>query len=896
MSESITNQNTLRTIQIMGIIIFVFCLINLKNGFSALGEQSTRSSELQSPSVLQAVPITRVSIQNGFWADKLKTIYSTTLPDVWGKFETEFGGGFNNFDMIRDHVISKHIGPPWYDGLIYETLRASSDILAITRDPDLDQRLDGYITRIAAAAAQDSNGYINTYTQLEMPDKRWGENGGNEIWQHDIYNSGALVEAAVHHYLATGKTNLLSVAVKLANYMSEYIGFPPRKNIIPGHALSEEAFAKLYMLFKNEPDLKNRLPVPVNEKNYLDLAEFWIEARGNYTGRKSFGAYDQDHKPMVDQETIEGHAVRATLAFNGMTALAMINEREDYYKTVQRIWDNMVSRRMYITGGVGSYQEEEKFGSDYDLPNDGYLETCAAVGTGFFHHTMNRAFADSKYADELERVLYNNILSGVSVEGNTYFYVNPLETKQGLERWSWHGCPCCPPMFLKIIAAFPGYIYAYNERGVYINLYVDSEVSIPWNQKELRIKQVTDYPWEGKIQIHVNPPTEEVLAINIRIPAWSEQTQVRINGQRIQNLTMNRGYAIIERQWQKGDRIDIEIPMLIRKVKAPPEVEADLGRTALMRGPIVFCAEGIDNGGDVSNLVLPDTAILNYEYRPNLLGGVVVIKGKVRREPGPDLEIQQQDFLAIPYYGWANRGLTSMMVWLTSDQMVYSPRIQPGSTIFLDRIKVEMTSRKHAQIHFTLDGTTPTTESDLYSEPLLLDETTTVTAIAFDQKGHHSLKSTSSFTKTEYLQPLKTVPDIKPGLTCEYFRYEGEPDFSKINPIQKSVVSIFKLLDKEEKTHFGYIFSGYIKIHQEGIYSFYSISDDGSLLYINDQKVIDNWGIHGMKEGKGQLALKAGFYTIKVVYYQGGGDYGLEVKFQGPDFIKETIPQEVLFH
>ena len=283
------------------------------------------------------------------------------------------------------------------------------------------------------------------------PQKRWGLNGGNDVFQHDVYNAGAMIEAAVHYYRATGKTRLLQVATKLANHMADVMGPPPKKNVVPGHSLSEEALVKLYLLFRDKPELKSQMPVPVDEQRFLELAEFWIENRGNHQGRQSYGTYAQDHKPVLQQETIEGHAVRATLLCTGLTATAVVNGREDYFTAARRLWKNMVERRMYVIGGLGAIAGHEGFGPDYVLPNNGYLETCAAIGAGFFHHNMNLAFADARYADELERVLYNGILSGVSLKGDTYFYENPLEAGKDRKRWAWHGCPCCPPMFLKIM-------------------------------------------------------------------------------------------------------------------------------------------------------------------------------------------------------------------------------------------------------------------------------------------------------------------------------------------------------------------------------------------------------------------------------------------------------------
>ncbi len=321
---------------------------------------------------LSPLPIQQVVVQDDFWSPKFSVWREVTIPDCLAKFEKD--GALTNFDKIRDGKGGEHGGPPWYDGLIYEMIRGCADFLAAKPDPQLEARLDGYIDRIAAAAAKDPDGYVNTFTQLKEPTHRWGLNGGNDVEQHDVYNAGALVEAAVHYYRATGKTRMLQVATRLANHMADVMGPPPKKNVVPGHSLPEEALVKLYLLFRDSPDLKSQIPVPVDEQRYLKLAEFWIENRGNHDGRsfgKFGGTYAQDHKPVLEQETIEGHAVRATLLCTGLAATANVNGREDYLVAARRLWENMVQRRMYVIGGLGAVAGHEGFGPDYELPNNG---------------------------------------------------------------------------------------------------------------------------------------------------------------------------------------------------------------------------------------------------------------------------------------------------------------------------------------------------------------------------------------------------------------------------------------------------------------------------------------------------------------------------------------------
>ena len=515
-------------------------------------------------------------------------------------------------------------------------------------------------------------------------------NGGDDNWQHDVYNAGAMVDAAVHYYRATGKTRLLQVATRLANHMADIMGPPPRKNVVPGHSLGEEALVKLYVLFREKPELTSRMPVPVDEPRYLRLAEFWIENRGNHDGRKSYGSYGQDHEPVLQQQTIEGHAVRATLLCAGLVAAAKVNGRADYLTAAQRLWENMVQRRMYVIGGLGAVAGHEGFGPDYVLPNNGYLETCAAIGAGFFHHNMNLALGDARYADELERVLYNAVLPGVSLRGDTYFYENPLEAGPNRTRWAWHGCPCCPPMFLKIMGALPGYIYAQDADSVYVNLFVGSRANLAVNGTKLALRQITRYPWDGDVKIIVQPERAIEFALNVRLPGWCAEPKLRVNGHSIAPIEKARGYARIQRKWKRGDELELTLPMPVQRLKAHPKVEADLGRVALQRGPLVYCLEATDNYGQVRNLVLPPDALLSARRRADLLGGVTVIQGPAlalhrvtwhdklyvpsTAVPG----VTNTQFTAVPYYANANRQPGEMEVWI-AESPPYAQPLAPAT-------------------------------------------------------------------------------------------------------------------------------------------------------------------------------------------------------------------------
>lgn len=647
------------------------------------------------PHQLAPVPIQQVAIEDEFWSPKRDVWQKTTIRDLFTKFENYQTGTFNNFDRVRNGEKGNHAGDPWWDGLIYEMIRGSADFMLSNPDPELERQLDGYISRIVAAAAIRPNGYINTYTELVEPGHEWGLNGGFQLWQHEIYNLGALVDAGVHYYRATGKTDLLVAGVRISNYMCEFMGPPPKKNLVPCHELPEEAMVRLYELFQERPALKRELPLPVNESSYLKLAEFWIENRGinigkpdwtdhkkaeqfvrnqEYgTGRPSWGPYAQDDAPVFEQTDIHGHAVRATLLCTGIAAAARVNNDPRYLQTAVRLWESMVYKRLYITGGVGSFADDERFGPDYDLPNHGYCETCAAVGAGFFHHNMNMTFGHSRYGDELERVLYNGALSGVSLKGDTYFYQNPLRADATRSRWSWNTCPCCPPMFLKLMGALPSYIYATDGDSVYVNLFVGSKAKMELGGVRVSIRQTTHYPWEGVVRISVDPAQSSPFAVMLRIPGWCTGESVKVNGRSISTAQRVRGYLRISRTWSPNDAIELEMPMPLRQVFANPLVQADVGHSAIMRGPIVYCVESADNSL-FSQLLLPRSARLTAKFDQGMLGGMVVVtaQGAVTSSPAQVLYSSRPDayparsiaITAIPYFANTNRGPVDMTVWL----------------------------------------------------------------------------------------------------------------------------------------------------------------------------------------------------------------------------------------
>jgi DUF1680 family protein len=664
----------------------------------AIGMCVTMQSVKAQVHIIKPVKIADVQIQDSFWSPKLKVWDTKTVYDVFDKLEGKYepdrqdlitekekwGRTRNvmlNFDRVAhgDKNTQQHDGPPWYDGLLYETIRGASDLLIAYPDKNLEAKIDGYIGRIAAAQAVDKDGYIDTYTTLMYSNRRFGTNGGDDKWQHDIYNAGMLAEAAVHYYYATGKTQLLDVAVKMANYMYSFMGPAPKHNVIPGHAGPEEALLKMYWLFKQEPSLKNKVSAPVNEQQYYDLAKFWIENRGNYGNsdgshaRKSDSSYNQDHEPVLQQTTIEGHAVRATLLATSVTAMALDNHDPRYITTVNNYWNNMAGKRMFITGGEGAIANGERFGADYYLPESAYLETCAAIGSAFFSQRMNELQADGKYMDVFERVLYNNLLSGLSLSGDHYFYENPLVATDH-NRWAWHDCPCCPPMILKIVGALPGYIYATDDDGVYVNLFIGSTAKINLKSaKNIEVKQVTNYPWKGSSLITINTPSAKKFTVHVRIPGWANGKEnpfdlytsnmkatasIKVNGQAAP-LNVVNGYASISREWKKGDKIELTLPVEPRLVTPNDSINTINGKVAIAAGPVVYGFEGIDNS-DLHNYTISNNTVLQMMYEPGLLNGINVIKGAA-----VDADNKPVSFTAIPFYSFGNRQTPSPYeVWV----------------------------------------------------------------------------------------------------------------------------------------------------------------------------------------------------------------------------------------
>ncbi len=617
---------------------------------------------------ITAVPSTNVRLTDNFWTRRIETNRTVTIPFGFNKCEEE--GRIRNFAKAGGLLEGKYEGKmPFDDTDVYKIIEGASYSLEIVPDKKLEKYVDSIIEKIAAA--QEKDGYLCTWKTLDPnttpawwvePGPRWHNLGAS----HELYNCGHLYESALAYYQATGKRNFLNVALKNADLIAETFG-PGRKMDVPGHQIIEMGLVKLYLA--------------TGERKYLDLAKFFLDQRGNAKGHKLYGPYSQDHIPVIQQDEAVGHAVRAVYMYSAMTDIAGIMHDSAYRKAVEKIWENVVSKKLYITGGIGARHDKESFGDNYELPNlTAYNETCAAIGNIYWNHRMFLLSGDAKYIDVLERTLYNGMISGVSLAGDSFFYPNCLESDGkykfnmgALSRQHWFDCSCCPSSVTRFIPSVPNYIYAYRNGALYVNLFIASKTNIKMNKTDVEISQETDYPWDGKVVIKVNPKTEQYFAINIRVPCWAmekpvpsdlysylnksqEKVTLKLNSEPV-DMNLNKGFAVIGRKWSKGDVIELNLLMPIRRVTANEKVADDHNKVALVRGPIVYCGEWVDNNR-VLDLIIPDDAELQASFQKDLLGGVTVISGNVSDASGKERKLS-----AIPYYAWSHRGPGEMAVW-----------------------------------------------------------------------------------------------------------------------------------------------------------------------------------------------------------------------------------------
>lgn len=618
---------------------------------------------------IQQIPFWEVTITDQFWAPRLETNRTVTIPHNFKKCQEN--GQIDNFVKAAGLMKGKFVGFQWNDSDVFKSIESACYSLNVHPDPNLDRYIDELITKIAAA--QESDGYL--YTPRTIDPNNPPKDAGRTRWSylissHEFYTAGHLYEAAAAHYRATGKHTLLDIATKNADLIDRTFG-PGKKRDVPGHPEIEIGLVKLYRVTGNE--------------KYLKLAKFFLDERGHANERRLYGAYCQDHKPVIDQNEAVGHAVRAGYMYSAMADVAFLTGDENYIKALDRIWENAVSKKLYLTGGIGARSGGESFGRDYELPNKrAYCETCAAIANAMWNYRMFLLYGDAKYIDVLERVIYNGFLSGVSIKGNEFFYQNPLENDGNYQRSPWFECACCPPNVGRIMASLAGYAYAQKDDDLYVNLFVGSSAIFRTDDNTVCLKQQTRYPWDGNVKITIDTEQSKEFTIYVRIPGWAqnkpipsdlyrfsdqskEEVNLKVNGSSVA-LDIDNGYSRIKRKWEKGDVIELDLPMPVRRVLSHQNVKENAGKAAIQRGPVVYCFEGIDNPQGVANLVLPSGSDLLAEYRADLLNGIVTIKGKgqIRKSlPDGKTSLEDIDVVAIPYYAWANRGKNQMAVWLS---------------------------------------------------------------------------------------------------------------------------------------------------------------------------------------------------------------------------------------
>lgn len=602
---------------------------------------------------IDQVPFTEVKVTDSFWGQRLKASREVTIPLAFSKCEET--GRYDNFVRSLTPDSTYAVGGYSFDDTdVYKTIEGASYILQTYPDKELESYIDSVL--VLVAAAQEPDGYLNTARQMNpwhphdwMGPERWTS---VENLSHEFYNLGHMIEGAVAHYQATGKKTFLNIAIKYADCVCEAISDGPDQLVlVPGHQIAEMALAKLYLV--------------TGDRKYLDQAKFFLDKRG-YTSRTD--AYSQSHKPILEQDEAVGHAVRAEYMYSGIADVAALTGNQEYIDAIDRIWENIVSKKLYITGGVGATNAGEAFGRNYQLPNlTSYCETCAAIGNVYTNHRMFLLHGESKYYDVLERTLYNGLISGVSLDGGTFFYPNPLESDGRHQRKAWFGCACCPSNISRFIPSLPGYVYASEGKNLYVNLYLANNMTHKLEGRKVAVSQQTDYPWSGDVMLSIDENKAGEFALKLRIPGWvrgevvpsdlysfADDVQtaysVSVNGEKIE-AELENGYFTIERKWKKGDKVHLHMDMEPRFVKAHEAVEADRGRLAIERGPIVYCAEWPDNQGiDVIESEVAVGDELKTVRRPDMLYGLDVIK--------------TGDLTLIPYYAWNHRGRGKMIVWM----------------------------------------------------------------------------------------------------------------------------------------------------------------------------------------------------------------------------------------
>ncbi|HCM73771.1 MAG TPA: glycoside hydrolase family 127 protein [Fimbriimonadaceae bacterium] len=665
------------------------------------------STEAPKDYPVQPIPFNQVHLTDKFWAPRIETNRVVTIPYAFEQCEQT--GRMDLFvraaKVLRGEPLEDKSPPgyPFDDSDVYKVMEGAAYALSVKPDPELEKYVDDLIALIASAQEPDGYLYCTRTINPESPHP-WA---GKERWvleqdnSHELYNLGHMYEAAAAHYQATGKRTFLDIATKSADLLVETFLKPGRK-IWPGHQVIEIGLGKLYRI--------------TGKKEYLELSKLFLDSRGGS------GDYWQAHKPVIEQTEAVGHAVRATYMYSGMADVAALRGEDDYLKTLNTIWEDVVQSKLYITGGIGSTGAGEAFGKPYELPNmTAYCETCAQIGNVYWNQRLFLLHGDAKYVDVLERTLYNGLISGVALDGKTFFYPNPLESIGQHARSPWFGCACCPSNVTRFMASTPGYFYAHRGDSLYVNLFASGHAEIDMGAgRQVKVAQETNYPWDGEISLKIDPARTGRFKVMVRIPGWARNEAVpsklyafkgattrptlRVNGRDVA-IQLQDGYAVLDREWKAGDTVSLSLPMPVRRVVSSEKVVMNQGRVAIQRGPIVYCAEGVDNANSVRTFMLPDDAELKVVKQPDLLGGVVTLQTTAM-----DLALQADGSVKqaakpvtlIPYYSWANRGRSEMLVWLPN--RLDAARPAPLPTI---ATKAQITASGGVNPNAINDGSSP---------------------------------------------------------------------------------------------------------------------------------------------------------------------------------------------
>lgn len=630
-------------------------------GWTHVGPRPVVDMTRSPHAALRPVGVSAVTLTDTFWEPRLRLNREVTIPSQLKHCEET--GRIDNFRRASGKKQIDFQGIYFNDSDVYKWAEAAAWSLATHPDPKLEADLDAVIEEIAAA--QDADGYLNTYFSLERKPERFT----NLKDMHEIYCAGHLIQGAVAHHRATGKRSFLDIACRLADHLYDTFG-PGRRVGACGHEEAEMGLVELYR--------------ETGEARYLELAGLMIEARGHKPPVLGGSTYHQDHQPFSEQSEMIGHAVRHLYLCCGAADVTAETGSAEYRRALDTLWQNFTKKKMYVTGGAGSRWEGEAFGADYELPNErAYTETCAAIGSVMWNWRMLHLSGQAQFADHIETTLYNAVLPGLSLDGREYFYQNPLTDRGKHRRQEWFGCACCPPNVARLLASLPGYFYSVDDDdNLYVNLYAANRAAIPLPGGEtVTVEQETDYPWDGTVTLTLKQAPSRSFTLFLRVPEWAEEAAFTVNGQPSEDVEMALPgfYARIEREWKSGDVVEMRLPMPARLRASHPFVTSNRGRAAIQRGPLVYCLEQADHeGSDVWDIVLPSDVCLTPERRADLLNGVVTLKGeglaKDHRQweddlyapyhPADETGFRPVKVTAIPYYAWANRASGPMQVWI----------------------------------------------------------------------------------------------------------------------------------------------------------------------------------------------------------------------------------------